>query len=338
MEASTTESFEQEAATWRSRLLTAAKVRLPNVLMALGTFFGLWLLVQQLVGLQGIGDTLKAAIWGWAILTLVATQLTNLTEAIAISGTLPIAVPIGPLTMLRFALAFTGLIGGTLANTATIIRFNQRRGLDAAIAVSSGIIYSVSGFIVQLVILVVFFIFFRPAFAYHAEGPSGSGAQKLELALFIFSVVGLVTAVLTAIPKVRAIIRSRASAHFRPAWRNLRIVLRSPSRTARIFGGAAASQVLFAVGLGLALRSVGAQAPLGGLIVVCTLTSLVGGLAPVPGGIGIMESCYIFGLTLLGVPQELAISATVIFRVATTYLPPLWGWGALVWLRRTKAF
>jgi uncharacterized membrane protein YbhN (UPF0104 family) len=57
----------------------------------------------------------------------------------------------------------------------------------------------------------------------------------------------------------------------------------------------------------------------------------------VPGGIGIMESCYIFGLTLLGVPQELAISATVIFRFASTYLPPLWGWGALVWLRRTKA-
>jgi uncharacterized protein (TIRG00374 family) len=111
-------------------------------------------------------------------------------------------------------------------------------------------------------------------------------------------------------------------------------VIRSPRKTVRIVGGAAASQALFAIGLSLALKSVDAHAPLGGLVVVCTLTSLVGGLAPVPGGIGIMESCYIFGLTLLGVEQELAISATVIFRLATTYLPPLWGWGALIWLRR----
>jgi uncharacterized membrane protein YbhN (UPF0104 family) len=337
MEPVTTEQFEEEAATWRSRAVSAVKVRLPNVLMALGTFFGLWLLVEQLVGLQGIGDTLRTATWGWAILTVVATQLTNVTEAIAISGTLPIAVPIWPLTLLRFALAFTGLIGGTVANTATIIRFNRQRGLDAPIAVSSGVIYSVSGFIVQMVILVVFFVIFRPQFAYHAEGPSGSGAQKLQLALLVIAALGLVSAILATIPKVRAIIRSRAAGHFAPAWKNLRVVLRDPHRAARIFCGAAASQVLFAAGLGLALRSVDAHAPLGGLIVVCTLTSLIGGLAPVPGGIGIMESCYIFGLTLLGVPQELAISATVIFRFASTYLPPLWGWGALVWLRRTKA-
>jgi hypothetical protein len=84
------------------------KVRLPNLLMALGTFFGLWLLVQQLVGLEGIADTLKTATWGWAVLTIVATQLTNVTEALAISGTLPVAVPIGPLAMLRIALAFHG--------------------------------------------------------------------------------------------------------------------------------------------------------------------------------------------------------------------------------------
>jgi uncharacterized membrane protein YbhN (UPF0104 family) len=50
-----------------------------------------------------------------------------------------------------------------------------------------------------------------------------------------------------------------------------------------------------------------------------------------------MEASYISGLTLLGVDQELAIAATVIFRACTTYLPPLWGWGALVWLRRHDA-
>jgi uncharacterized protein (TIRG00374 family) len=91
---------------------------------------------------------------------------------------------------------------------------------------------------------------------------------------------------------------------------------------------------MMAVGLGFALRSVGSSAPLGGLILVCTFTALIGGMAPVPGGMGVMEASYISGLTLLGVPEDLAVSATLIYRAATTYLPPLWGWGAMVWLRR----
>ena len=61
------------------------------------------------------------------------------------SGTVPVALPIGPLTLLRFAMNFTGMIGGTVATTATVIRFNQRRGLQRAVAMSSGIVYSVVG-------------------------------------------------------------------------------------------------------------------------------------------------------------------------------------------------
>ena len=46
----------------------------------------------------------------------------------------------------------TGLVGGTVANTATIVRFFQTRGLAASIAVSSGVLVSVSGFFVQAVL------------------------------------------------------------------------------------------------------------------------------------------------------------------------------------------
>ena len=46
------------------------------------------------------------------------------------------------------------------------------------------------------------------------------------------------------------------------------------------------TQLLMAAGLGFALRAVGASAPFGGLVIVCTFTALVGGMAPVPGGMG----------------------------------------------------
>jgi uncharacterized protein (TIRG00374 family) len=79
---------------------------------------------------------------------------------------------------------------------------------------------------------------------------------------------------------------------------------------------------------------VGASASFGALIIVCTLSSLLGGIAPVPGGMGVVEASYISLLTLLGIPEDLAVAVTLLYRLCTTYLPPIWGWGALVWLRR----
>ena len=69
----------------------------------------------------------------------------------------------------------------------------------------------------------------------------------------------------------------------------------------------------------------------------CTATSLLGGLAPVPGGMGVMEASFISGLTLAGVPEGPAIAATFIYRMVTAYLPPIWGWVAMLWLRHTDA-
>jgi uncharacterized membrane protein YbhN (UPF0104 family) len=61
---------------------------------------------------------------------------------------------------------------------------------------------------------------------------------------------------------------------------------------------------------------------------------VVGGLAPVPGGIPVMEASYISGLTLIGVPQDQAVVTTLVFRSCTTYLPALWGYAAWRSLRR----
>ena len=67
---------------------------------------------------------------------------------------------------------------------------------------------------------------------------------------------------------------------------------------------------------------------------MCTFSSLLGGIAPVPGGMGVVEASYISLLTLLGIPEDLAVATTLLYRLCTTYLPPIWGWGALAWLRR----
>jgi len=57
---------------------------------------------------------------------------------------------------------------------------------------------------------------------------------------------------------------------------------------------------------------------------------------PIPGGIGVVEGGLILGLTQVGVPEEAAFGAVMLYRMATFYLPPIWGYFAFRWLEKTR--
>ncbi len=311
-----------------------ARVRPSQLVMLAATFFGLWLLVQQFLGFGEIAPVLADASWWWVAATLVITQTTAISEAVAMSGAVPAPLPLGPLVLLRMAMWFTGLIGGTAARTATVVRFYQRRGLAPIVAVSSGLIYSVGGFCVQVVLSVTALIFAGDEFHFEPAGSDGSGAEVLQLVLFAIVAAGLIGGIAFRVPKVRRLAAARLQPRLAPAWGNIRNLVNDPGQLGRLLTGAAVTQLLLATGLWFALHAVGASASFGALIIVCTLSSLLGGIAPVPGGMGVVEASYISLLTLLGIPEDLAVAVTLLYRLCTTYLPPIWGWGALAWLRR----
>lgn len=318
----------------RLRLSRLPKVKPSKFLMPIATGLGLWLLVEQLVGLGEIRSIFDSVTWAWVIVVLAVTQFTSFTEAVAMSGACPVDLPLGPLTLLRFAMAFTGMIGGTVGTTATLVRFFRERALEPAVSLSSGILYSLSGFAVQILLTVLILPFVWGDLHFESAGPSGSGPEILQIVLWALVGLSLVGGVVFMVPKLRRIVASRVKPQFQSAWANIRTVVHQPARVVRLLAGSAATQLLMAAGLGLSLRAVGASAGFGALVMICTFTALLGGMAPVPGGMGVMEACYISGLTLVGVPQDLAIAAVFLYRACTTYLPPLWGWLALVVLRR----
>jgi hypothetical protein len=160
--------------------------------MLAATFFGLWLLVQQFVGFDEIAPVLAGASWWWVAATLAITQITAVSEAVAMSGAVPAPLPLGPLVLLRMAMWFTGLIGGTAARTATVVRFYQRRGLAPVVAVSSGLIYGVGGLCVQVVLSVTALIFAGDEFHLKPAGSAGSGAEVLQLVLYAIVAAGLI--------------------------------------------------------------------------------------------------------------------------------------------------
>ena len=74
----------------------------------------------------------------------------------------------------------------------------------------------------------------------------------------------------------------------------------------------------------------------GDLLFINMTVALLAGLLPIPGGIGVTEGGLIFGLTRAGMPEEAAFAAVILYRLATFYLPPVWGFFALRWLQRNQ--
>ena len=93
---------------------------------------------------------------------------------------------------------------------------------------------------------------------------------------------------------------------------------------------------MVALALGAALHAFGQHLSLATIFIVITIASMLGGVSPVPGGMGVVEAGMILGLTAAGIPETDAVAATFVQRMFTSYLPPLWGWFVLVWMRKRE--
>ena len=94
--------------------------------------------------------------------------------------------------------------------------------------------------------------------------------------------------------------------------------------------------MLFAATLGTFVAAFGFHVGLGELLLINISVALLAGLLPVPGGVGVAEGGLTYGLVRAGVPEEIAFTAVVIYRLASFYLPPVWGYFAMRWLERNE--
>ncbi|MGZ4707623.1 MAG: lysylphosphatidylglycerol synthase domain-containing protein, partial [Acidimicrobiales bacterium] len=318
------------------KLTELHRVSLSGLLMSVGALLGLTLVVREITGIGDVWATLQTAALVWVFAAFVVAQSTNFAQAWAVQGSLASSLPYGPTLGLELANAYTGLIGGTVGTTATIIRYFQKRGLAVSIAVSSGVLVSLAGTVVQIILFVVCYLMTKGDFNWAFQSSSSTSTSNsthwmiLSIGVLVIAAIGAVTIV----PSFRHKVVDKVKPQVDEARDNLRDLAKQPGKLLRLFAGTAISQILFALTLGCSLHAYGTSLSFAMLIVINTVAGFLGGVAPVPGGIGVIEAGLIAGFVAAGVPSTTAVAATITARLFTCYLPPLWGYPTLLWMRR----
>jgi uncharacterized membrane protein YbhN (UPF0104 family) len=291
--------------------------------------------ISSLLGVIGdpveVYQQIKEASWAWVLLAAAFSALTNVTDALAVLGAIHQRVLLAPTVELQVAGYFTGLAApGGLGTMAMTTRFFQKRGVSTAAAVTSSMLASTVGSVVQLVLLIVCAGIAGSRLDVGATGGGGDGGNWGAWLLVAVIVVAIAIGVLRRVPSLR----ERIMRPLREAIASLRLVLRSPNKVLQLVGGSLGSQLLYALCLGACLQAFGESLPLASLLLVNGAASLLSGLSPVPGGLGVVEAGLVAGLTAAGIPADVAVPTALTHRMVTAWITPVFGWFALRNLER----
>jgi uncharacterized membrane protein YbhN (UPF0104 family) len=315
-----------------------ALVRLRRVTWSTLVQVGLLALAVSAVvgGLSGLdygdlADAVQEASWGWIVAGFVLAQTPRFTQALSTLGSVPVRIPYLPVYAMQLATGYLNLaLPSNLARMAINIRFFQRHGVPPATAVTAGAIDSFVSTVMQALLLVALLLFSESSLDFGLETPSGPPVTALLVVAAL--AVGAVGA-LALVRRVRGAIVERV----RRWWPDVKATLRSlraGNKLGLLLGGSLATELLFAVALGVFANAFGYDVSLANLLLINISVSLLATFVPVPGGIGVTEFGLTVGLTAAGMTEEAALAAVVLYRISTFYLPPVWGFFAMRWLQR----
>jgi uncharacterized membrane protein YbhN (UPF0104 family) len=287
------------------------------------------------VGWSNLVAEFQGANWWWILAGVLLAVFIYVGQAIAMQGAAIDRLPFVPVLGLEMSIAFLGLaVPSSAAKVGMTIRFLQLVGSNPTAAVAISLIDSLSGFIVQaLVIVLTLFtgvVTLQPSQS--GSGPQiGSTLAGLDWGLIGFIVLVLIVVAVLAIrfvPKVRTFVAAR-TAESRQSLQ----VFRSGRKVAQIAAGSVMWNVIAAGVLWCSLAAFGESATFAELILINTLVALFAGLMPIPGNVGVMEAALTAGLMAIGIDQTAAMSTAIAYRLATYFVPPFYGYASLSIMR-----
>ncbi len=293
--------------------------------------FGAYFLLTQLAHVP-LAETVGAAQWGWVGAALAFSALSYVAAAMSLLGFVPERVSFLRTVVAQVAGSFVKLVapaavGGVALNT----RFLQRAGIRPGLAVASVGASQLFGLASHILLLL--------AFGYLTgteKTPEMTPSRTVIAGLLTVAVLVLVV---TAVPFMRKFVVTRVRALFAGVVPRMLDVLQRPQKLVTGIGGMLLLTGCFVMCLDASIRAFGGGEAISyaSIAVVFLAGNALGSAAPTPGGMGAVEATLTLGLVAAGLEKEVAISAVLLFRLMTFWLPVLPGWISFNFLTRKEA-
>ncbi|HEY1618780.1 MAG TPA: lysylphosphatidylglycerol synthase domain-containing protein [Streptosporangiaceae bacterium] len=287
------------------------------------------ILVGQ-VSRSGFRHLFANADWRWSVVALLLSAVTYLGATWSLTGFV-----LERLSMVRTLLAQLAGSFVTLATPAAVggvainVRFLRKAGVAPADAAASVGVSQLFGLGLHLTLLVIF-----------AAVTGTSRTHSLRPHEWVYIAVGiLIAAALTALafPAGRRLVRARLAPALGQVIPRLLDIAQRPVKLAQGIGGALLLTAAYILCLYATIRALGGSVPLASVAVVYLTGNAIGSVVPTPGGLGAVEAALSAGLTAAGLPGTTAVSAVLLFRTLTFWLPVPAGWAAMHFLQSRDA-
>ena len=302
------------------------RIRFRTLLTMVAGAAAVYLLAGELAR-ASLGSTLREANWQWGIVALALSASTYIGATISLSGFVAERLSFFRTLLVQVAGSFVTLVTPAAVGGAALnIRYLQRRKIPAAVAAASVGVAQVVAFVLHIALIVVF------------AAVAGSSAQEHiqppQWAWYVLAGLVVLALAVLAVPAGRRALRARVSPTLGQVLPRLLDVAQQPVKLAQGIGGALLLSLSYILCLAACVAAFGRSVPIASIAVVYLTGSAIGSILPTPGGLGGVEAALTAGLTAAGLPGAVAVSAVLLFRLITFWLPVPFGWAALSYLER----
>ena len=161
-----------------------------------------------------------------------------------------------------------------------------------------------------------------------------SGMIPTNTLILVITIVALVISAAMAIPPVRHIVTEKYLPIVKSYARSLVNVLSHPKELAFGILGALVLNISTGLGFWIALMAFGCHTNPVETTFIFLLANTLGSAVPTPGGLGAVEAALSVAFTAVGIPSTIAVSATLVYRIAFYWLRIPMGAVAMKWLDR----
>lgn len=278
----------------------------------------LYYLLPRLGELESSLAALEGANIPWLLAAAGASLATYMMSALVVVGSTLKPLAYGSILLLQAATTAVNRITPKGIGGITLTeQYLERKGLKRAEATASVSIIYGSGALMHFILLLatVLLVDFG-----NVQLFSLTSTQLI----LVIAIGALVLLGVVLIPRLNSLLKS----WYRELGKNLRGGVHHPVKLLQLFGGSAGITIAYAFGLYCSLQAFGAALSFGLVLLIYLAGNVVAAAAPTPGGLGAAEAALAVGISAAGVSLGVAVTAVLVFRLITFWLPILPGFWA----------